>query len=340
MKPSLHGLPRWAAALLFLLLSDVASGQVDAVSEVPQPPASTAPAGTAPAAEAEGARGDEVEESPAATCANFHETAQLLRMDGKLLEARDALLSCAKETCPSFVRSDCTRWLDEMEAEIPTVVFEAVGDDGLLTDVEVTLNGQVLTRALDGQPTEVPVGLLEFTFARPSGEKKSLRVLLRQGETNRIVSADFRSTAAPAAAEPEVAPAAKAPPPDMVETRPVPGIVWLFGATTLMATATMVTFGTIAQVKENDAAATCAPDCSDAVVSEINSVALAADVALGVALAAGITTAVLYLVRPTVLVPRSESALRRSSSRRPLAPSPVLSAGPTIAWFGLEGTFP
>jgi len=275
-------------------------------------------------------------------------------MAGHLLEARDALLACAHEECPSVVRVDCARWLDEVRAEIPTVVFEAIGDEGLVTDVVVKMGEQILSTSLDGKPIEVPVGLSEFTFTRASGERKTFRVLLRQGETNRIVSADFRSrdpalNAAPAAA----------PPPQMTELRPVPTSVWLLGTATVVATVTGTTLGIVAKVKEGDAAGTCAPDCTDGVVSEIEDIALAADISFGVAIIAGVTTTILYLSRPTVRVPRTVSrrSLRAGSrddsrggsldgSRAARGPTPrAVFAVPRVvatthgAWLGVEGRF-
>ncbi len=198
------------------------------------------------------------------------------------------------------------------------MVFEAVGDDGLVADVEVRLANQVLTTQLDGMPIEVPVGLSEFTFTRGSGERKSLRVLLRQGETNRIVSVDFRS---PPASALQTAPPAL----ELIARRPIPTSVWLFGTATLVAVTAGATLGTIAKVKESEAGGTCAPDCADSVVSEIKDFALAADVSFGLAIAAGVTTTILYFGRPTVMVPRDgpTAGLGRDRRSASITPAPV-----------------
>jgi hypothetical protein len=258
------------------------------------------------------------------TCSQQHETAQVERMAGHLQEARDALLACSREECPSVVRVDCVKWLDEVRADIPTVIFEALGDEGLVTDVEVKLGERIVATRLDGKPIEVPVGLSEFTFTKASGERKTFRIVLRAGETNRIIWADFRTH------DPALVAAAPAVPPpvELVDTRPVPTSVWLLGTAAVAATLTGATLGIVAKVKEGDAAEACAPDCTEGVVSEIENVALAADISFGVAIVAGLATTILYLSRPTIRVP-SEMALAR----------PRLLVSDHGAWLGIEGRF-
>jgi hypothetical protein len=311
----LHGLIRLALALLVLTLGGMSWADPSA-PEAP-PPESEAPA----------------LESPTDVCARQHETAQVERMADHLQQARDALLACAHEQCPSVIRSDCITWLEEVRALIPTVVFEALGDDGLLTDVEVKLGDRIVLSRLDGRPTEMPVGLADFTFTGSSGEQKTVRILLRQGETNRIVSADFRTPPAP--------PPAKEPPPrapEMVKTRPIPNAVWLLGAGTLVALGTGVTLGTVAKAKEGEAGNSCAPDCASGVVSEIKDFALAADIAFGVTIALGVTTTIVYLGRPTVLLPRDQEIGPRPRGRT-FAMAPRVLASPGLAWIGVRGRF-
>src|SRR5687767_3176668 len=55
-------------------------------------------------------------------CARAAEQAQQLRLDAKLLEARDQLRMCVRPACPDIVRSYCTRWFEEVEADLPSVV--------------------------------------------------------------------------------------------------------------------------------------------------------------------------------------------------------------------------
>lgn len=48
----------------------------------------------------------------------------------KLLEAQTQLVACASVDCPKFVRADCLRWLDEVQATLPTIVVRANDPSG------------------------------------------------------------------------------------------------------------------------------------------------------------------------------------------------------------------
>jgi hypothetical protein len=324
------------AAVLGLLTPGVVRAEAEA--PISAPPATRTEATATGEARVEGPTPLEGGESPAATCARFHEIAQIERFDGRLLEAREALRSCAEEQCPTFVRNDCMRWLGEVQGQIPTVVFEALGDEGPLTDVEVRMGDRVVTTELDGQPIEVSTGISEFTFTQPSGEQTVVRVSLRPGESNHVVSADFRHTAAPAPPPPSAQEPLAAEPVTMVDARPMPAAAVAAGATTLIATAMGITLGTVAKVKEGDASGSCAPDCSDGVVSEISNYALAADVAFGVAIASGVTAVVLFVTRPTVRIPRTSTASALAGRRASWAP--FFAASPQAGWLGVKGRFP
>lgn len=326
---------------LAVVLGSLTPGVVRAEAEGPISAAPTArtEATTAPTeAKGEGVTPVEGGESPATMCARFHETAQIERFDGRLLEAREALRSCAEEQCPTFVRNDCVRWLDEIQGQIPTVVFEALGDEGPITDVEVRVGDRIVTRQLDGKPIEVSTGISEFTFTQPSGQQTVVRVSIRPGESNHVVSADFRRASAPTPPPPGVQQPLEAESITMVDARPIPTLAIAAGATTLIATTMGIAFGTIAKAKESDAAGSCAPDCSDGVVSEISNYALAADVAFGVAIASGITTVVLFATRPTVRIPRTSAAGGLPSHRASMAP--FFAASPQAGWLGVKGRFP
>src|SRR5579859_6567689 len=63
----------------------------------------------------------------------------------RLRAERSQLLVCAAPTCPSDVRKECLRRVDEVNVQIPTVVFnakDASGDD--LGAVKVTMDSEVL----------------------------------------------------------------------------------------------------------------------------------------------------------------------------------------------------
>lgn len=265
--------------------------------------------------------------SPAQLCAEEHENAQVQRLEGELLEARQSLLQCASEACPSFIRNDCVRWLEEVGQETPSVILEAEGDDGPLTDVTVLVNGEELTKGLTGKAIRLNPGTYRFEFVTEEGETRTVRALLHQGERHTVVEADFRSEEVKAAASggTSVAP----PPADQpAGRRPVNAPVYIAGGITVAAAASFGAFGILAKSEESDALDTCAPNCSDGVVDSIQQKALIADISLGVAVGAAATTAVLFLVRPTVQEEPTGAKLR-----------PTFAIGPKGGFLGMKGAF-
>ena len=84
---------------------------------------------------------------------------QQSRAAGKLVEAKEKFLVCAREVCPPIVRQDCSTWNDEVAKVIPTVsigVKDAQGHD--LFDVRVSVDGRVVTEHLDGKSFPIDPG--------------------------------------------------------------------------------------------------------------------------------------------------------------------------------------
>ena len=89
-------------------------------------------------------------------CVSANSEAQSLRRAGKLAAAREQLLMCSSDQCPSLVSADCTKRLDELEGVQPSILFEvkdAAGRD--LVGVTITMDGQATPFKLDG--AAVPV---------------------------------------------------------------------------------------------------------------------------------------------------------------------------------------
>lgn len=83
-------------------------------------------------------------------CAGAAEHGQLLRMQGKLKDARLEFLSCTKTACPLLVRKDCNEYVAEIDRLLPSVtivVRDASGND--IADAQI---------AIDGAPIEERVG--------------------------------------------------------------------------------------------------------------------------------------------------------------------------------------
>jgi|SoiMethySBSTD1v2_1073268.scaffolds.fasta_scaffold03478_8 hypothetical protein len=119
----------------------------------------------------------------------------------RLLEARAELLICASDTCPDDVRRECSGRIDEVNASIPSIVFEAkdaAGND--LSAVTVTLDGQKFADRLDGTSLAVDPGPRTFVFeTKGAAPVRKQFVLARKAKDRRELITFEDLGAAPAA---------------------------------------------------------------------------------------------------------------------------------------------
>lgn len=198
-------------------------------------------------------------------CASAAEDAEQLRSDARLLAARERLLRCSRPECPVAVRSDCTQWMTEVEAAMPTIVLgvrDARGQDVL--GARVSVDGVAVAHALDGKALDVDPGVHRFRF-ESGGVTAEQVVLVREGEKSRAITATL--DVGPVAPE---APAARAPlpPPSTSTLRPSPW-TWAFGALGLVG----VGVGTYLELSVNADASSlqslCGHSCSHAQVDPL-----------------------------------------------------------------------
>lgn len=124
-------------------------------------------------------------------CAEAYEQAQVNRNSGKLRESEEQLRVCVRDVCPDFVKVDCGQWLSDVRREMPSVILMVTdGSGNEITDVQVALDGAVLSGGLDGRAFEVNPGPHEFTFERGDA-KRAERVSIRQGEKNRVIKIEL-----------------------------------------------------------------------------------------------------------------------------------------------------
>jgi hypothetical protein len=141
------------------------------------------------------------DENEKAACAEAHEQGQVLRIDGKLHDARARFLQCARATCPPIVVRDCAQWEQEVLQSQPTLVIaaqDAVGHDTM--DARVSVDGALLAEHLGAVAYDVDPGSHTLRFETRGSPPEELSLVLRVGEKNRPVSVRFRS-AGPTAAE-------------------------------------------------------------------------------------------------------------------------------------------
>lgn len=243
------------------------------------------------------ARADELD-----ACITAADRAQPLRDAGRFLDARRELLVCARATCPTAIRSACTRWLTDVEQRTPTVVVrahDARGDD--VTDVAVIVDGVLLQARLDGLARPVDPGEHTFRFERGAANVER-RVVLAEGDRARSIDVTFAPPPAPLPAPLPQAP--PAPPPPAPPPRTTAWVVGGLGAALLVGASAAWTIGL---VHRSELASSCASthSCSDDSVSRARLQLVAGDVLgtagavlLGVGLYLGLRTHVGVESRP------------------------------------------
>jgi hypothetical protein len=234
-------------------------------------------------------------------CVAANEQSGPLAHAGKLREARTNLVRCSAASCPGVVRDDCIKGALQIDAALPTIVFEArdaAGND--LSDVRVTMDGEPLADKLNGTAIEVDPGEHLFGFDA-AGQHLEKRLIVHQGEKNRR--------------EPLVLGAAAAvpPPTDSPEDRPHEGAgsglgpqrIAAIGAGAAGVVGVVVgsVLGLVANSRwdqaKNECGAGCAPGTpAQADASSAHTMAALADVSFAVGAVGLATGAVLWVLAP------------------------------------------
>lgn len=156
-------------------------------------------------------------------CGDAYHQTQSLRKAGELQAARAQAVACTRDVCAEFVRTDCARWLGEIDASQPTLVIEARDGAGRdRTAVRVTLDGAPWLPALDASAHPIDPGPHTLRFEADGEAPVEQQILVREGEKARKVSITL---GAPVEPEPLV-PRAGAPTPGPDEgPGPAPWIV-------------------------------------------------------------------------------------------------------------------
>lgn len=215
-------------------------------------------------------------------CASAAEQAQSLKDEGKYRRAREQTLMCARDVCPTVIKSDCSKWLDEIEREAPTVTFGAEESGKDLTDVKVSMDGVVLTERLDGKPQVVDAGEHTFLFEH-GGDRKTEKVLVRAGEKGRPIIVAFGPQAS------------TAPPPSADREGSLAPVIAV-GAIGLIGIGSFAYFG-ISGKNQVDDLQSCKPHCAESDVDKARTKLIIADISLGVGVVALVIAGVMYFTR-------------------------------------------
>lgn len=236
-------------------------------------------------------------------CAAAAEQSQQLRDEGKYRRAREQMLLCVRDACPGPIKTDCGKWLAEVERDAPTVVFGARDASGAdLLDVKVLIDGVAVQSRLDGKPLLVDAGEHTFTFVTKDGVSKDERVLLRAAEKARAISVTFGAPAvvAPAPAKEDKTNTrvdGESAQGDATRTKDgslVPALV--VGGIGVLALSSFAFFG-LSGKSDVDDLQKCKPTCDKDPVDSARTKLTVADISLGVGIVAAAVTTYLLVTR-------------------------------------------
>ena len=203
-------------------------------------------------------------------CITAYEDSVPLRKNHQLKAARGKLLICSAESCPADVRAECLGRVSEIDASMPTVVFEAKDAAGAIVfTVKVKMDGELLAERLQGSALPIDPGEHTFTFevaGRPSVEK---HLMIFEGEKLRRERVEFEAIAAQKPDPPPPAtlvtsetvepphPAAKAP----LRKGRIVGLA--LGGVGVAAIGVGGAYTFVAMSRRNEASSICPTNCDD-----------------------------------------------------------------------------
>ncbi len=245
------------------------------------------------------------------TCVAASEKAQQLRNAGKLSEAREQLTICGRAECPKLVQQDCTEWMRELLGSLPSVVPGAKDKNGRdLVDVRVSVDGKVMTETLDGKPIALDPGVHRFRFETKNAPPVDEQIVVKQGEKNRIINVTF--------ATPEDKHVVGPSPPITNKGKDPPYLAYVFAGLGVAVGAVALVVDLGANSDARTLRGTCAPNCKQADVDDIDKRYTLAGVTAGIGGALFLTGVVLFVVHVT-----SDSGGRSSALRSPsIVPRP------------------
>jgi hypothetical protein len=251
-------------------------------------------------ARAEGAEDD------TAACVDGYERGQERLLVGALMEARERFTFCSRASCPAFIQEDCTRFLEGVSVQIPSLSFGVTSGGRHLTTVRVVEGERVLHDGATEATIELDPGRHELRFETPEAEAVTLSLVIEQGQKNRTIEVDLPplvvSPPAPQNAEPRPALANPEPPRAERKVDATPWVVLGIGATGVGAFALL---GSMGLSEEKRLGRSCAPTCSARELRSVRTKYLFADVGLAVGVTGLLAGGYLLLTRDPEPVARA-----------------------------------
>ena len=228
---------------------------------------------------------------------------QTARDEGKLQKAKQRLLACSQDECPSVVRKSCLQWLADVTERAPSAiirVLDSAGND--ITDVDVSVDGESI--ALDGRPITFEPGQHVAELKTVAGKNSEHKFLLAEREQSRVITIRLAGpNPTPEAGRPAADASTKAS--SSGGFSPPTG-AWALGGVAVLGLGSFTYFGLTAKKDLSDLQHSCSPNCSSDETKSGRHAATIADVSLVVAGAALIGALAWTLLSPSQ--PAKESA--------------------------------
>jgi hypothetical protein len=126
-------------------------------------------------------------------CGLAYRAAIQLEQSAHLRQAKDQLLACSKASCGAVIKQRCTSHYAQLEADIPSVVPLVSDENGEpRTDVQVSIDNEVLTSKIDGRSLPVDPGVHEFSFTADGSVLATQKIMIVQGQRNRPISVSLQ----------------------------------------------------------------------------------------------------------------------------------------------------
>jgi hypothetical protein len=226
-------------------------------------------------------------------CVSSYESAQVLRMRGRYLEARNALLVCVQSSCPQLLQTDCVSWLSEVEASLPSIVIAVIDTRGNdIAGARVSANGKPLAGWVQGRALALDPGVYALRFEAPGHRPVQQTLTVHEGEKNRMVRARLAAGDAedPEESEDEHADEAvgvSSGQPQQGASDPprIPLATYILGGASLASLGAFSYFALAGKSEYDDLEKSCAPDCPRSRTEDGRRAYILADVALGVSVA-------------------------------------------------------
>jgi len=235
-------------------------------------------------------------------CIDANADGQHLQKAGKLIAATARFAACAREACPVEVRANCAELLARVQDSTPTIVVDAcdrAGDD--TTVVAMSIDGVGRASALDGRAMTMDPGEHVLRFELPGAPAIEQRIVVVEGQKNRIVTADFTGEGARHRCH------QPAPPLPAPTHRTVPPATWVLGAVAVAAVGAFAYFGISGLVALNNLDQ-CKPGCAPSDYDDMALRYYLADGSLALAATSLATAIVVYFARPAHALNRAATS--------------------------------